>query len=59
MKGMVKAGQLSNHFNGPIRSNHVMVMKFGIIVTMPGIIMLLSKIPKIKFRPGKLMRAKA
>ena len=59
MKGIVKDGQLSNHFKGPMRSNQVMVMKFGIMVTIPGIIMLLSKMPKIKFRPGKLIRAKA
>ena len=53
INGMVKAGQLLIHLTDPIRPNQVTVRKFGIIVTIAGIIIVLSRIPKIRSLPGK------
>ena len=57
IKGMVRAGQLLIHFNGPILPNQVTVKKLGMMVTMAGIIIVLNKIPKIKSLPGNLILA--
>ena len=59
MNGTVKAGQLLIHGNGLNRPIQVTVKKLGIVFTIPGIIIVESKIPKITSRPGNLIRAKA
>jgi hypothetical protein len=44
---------------GPTLPSQVTVSKFGIIVTIPGIIIELNKTAKIKSRPGNFILAKA
>ena len=59
IKGIVNAGQLSIQGIGPILPNQVTTRKLGMMVTIAGIIIVLSKRPKTTSRPGNLIRAKA